>query len=128
VIDLGAAPGGWTQVAVEKTGSSTSRTSVLAIDRDSMHAVPGAHFILGDIEDDKTRVQIKEFFKMEPVDVVLSDMAPNFMGDQDVDHMGVAVLNAIALRVCFHNLKIGGTLLMKTLYGTNESRFFVSAL
>eukprot|EP01016_Furgasonia_blochmanni_P009040 TRINITY_DN1373_c0_g1_i1.p1 TRINITY_DN1373_c0_g1~~TRINITY_DN1373_c0_g1_i1.p1 ORF type:complete len:539 (+),score=132.83 TRINITY_DN1373_c0_g1_i1:83-1699(+) len=124
VIDLGAAPGGWTQVAVEKTGSLSSKTTVLAIDRDNMHPIPGAEFIQGDIEEEKTRVQIKEFFRMEPVDVVLSDMAPNFMGDQDVDHMGISVLNAVALRVCFHNLKIGGTLLMKSLYGTYENKFF----
>jgi 23S rRNA methylase len=55
-------------------------------------------------------------------------MAPNFSGDRDTDHMGIAVLNAIAFKVCSHCLRPGGTLLMKTLHGALEGEFFVRSL
>ncbi len=55
-------------------------------------------------------------------------MAPNFSGDKDTDHMGISVLNAIALKVCSHSLRTGGTLLMKTLHGALEGEFFVKIL
>lgn len=97
----------------------------------------GSHYIQGDLEDEVTRMKIKEYFNFDNVDVVplsltyfsnikvLSDMAPNFTGDQDTDHMGISVLNAIALRVCMHNLRAGGSLIMKTLNGAMEKNFFV---
>ena len=52
-------------------------------------------------------------------------MAPNFVGDRDTDHMNISVLNSVALRLSFNSLKTGGTLLMKTLNGALENRFFV---
>ena len=56
---------------------------------------------------------------------ILSDMAPNFSGDKDVDHMAISVLNALVLKIAMHNLKVGGSLLMKTLQGSAEKTFFV---
>ena len=56
---------------------------------------------------------------------IISDMAPNFVGDRDTDHMNISALNSVALKLSFNNLKTGGTLLMKTLNGALESRFFV---
>lgn len=55
----------------------------------------------------------------------MSDMAPNFEGDKDTDHMAISVLNALTLKVCFTNLRTGGTVIMKTLHGTMENNFFV---
>jgi len=55
-------------------------------------------------------------------------MAPNFVGDKDMDHMNITVLNAITLKVCFHSLRTGGSLLMKSLNGTMENKFFVITL
>lgn len=52
-------------------------------------------------------------------------MAPNFSGDKDVDHVGIAVLNKMTMKVCSHSLRTGGTLLMKSLNGTLENQFFV---
>lgn len=125
VIDLGSAPGSWTQVAVEYVKSPKDKPTVLAVDKILMPKVPGAHFLVGDVEEEDIRLEISEFFEMNPVDVILSDMAPNFSGDQDFDHMGIAVLNHIAFRMCFNNLKIGGSLVMKTLQGALEQNFFV---
>lgn len=124
VIDLGAAPGGWAQVAVDKVNSTKDNPSVVCLDRNPMAEVPGAYFIKGDIEDDINRMKLKEFFNYENVDVVMSDMAPNFEGDKDTDHMGISVLNALTLKVCFNNLRTGGTVIMKTLHGTMENAFF----
>jgi len=124
VLDLGCAPGGWTQIAVEKVNSTGSKPLVLSIDRDIMAQLPGSYFIQGDIEDEITRIKVKEFFNYENVDVVLSDMAPNFSGDRDMDHMEISVLNALTLKVCFHNLRTGGSLLMKSLNGAVEKSFF----
>ncbi|KAL4479469.1 hypothetical protein ABPG72_011791 [Tetrahymena utriculariae] len=124
VLELGSAPGGWTQVAVEFTKSSEKKPTVLAIDRDFMDPVQGAVFYQGDINDKKTQVYIPEFFKLEPVDVVISDMAPNFSGDLDQDHLLIQDLNNMTIDVCTKNLKIGGTVVMKTLNGTLEKDVF----
>lgn len=53
-------------------------------------------------------------------------MAPNFVGDKDIDHMNITVLNGITLKVCFHSLRTGGSVLMKSLNGTLENKFFVN--
>ncbi|KAL4442318.1 hypothetical protein ABPG74_005659 [Tetrahymena malaccensis] len=124
VLELGSAPGGWTQVAVEFTKSNEKKPTVLAIDRDFMDPVQGAVFYQGDINDKKTQVYIPEFFKLEPVDVVMSDMAPNFSGDLDMDHLLIQDLNNMTIDVCTKNLKIGGTVIMKTLNGTLEKDVF----
>lgn len=55
----------------------------------------------------------------------MSDMAPNFSGDKDTDHIEIAHLNSIAFKICTHSLRTGGTLLMKTLQGAMEPTFFV---
>ena len=53
-------------------------------------------------------------------------MSPNRMGDRDMDHMEMAVLNRLTLLVCSNSLKIGGSILMKTLHGSYENQFFVN--
>ena len=125
VIDLGSAPGSWTQVVVDYVKSSKDDPTVLAVDKVQMSPVPGSEFILGDVTNEETRLEIGEFFDMQLVDVILSDIAPNFEGDKDCDHMAIAMLNHMAFRLCFNNLKIGGTVLMKTLQGSFEGQFFV---
>ena len=125
VIDLGSAPGSWTQVAVDYVKSPKDAPNVLAVDKIDMSKVPGSKFILGDINDETVRLEISENFDMKPVDVILSDMAPNFDGDKDSDHMAIASLNMLVVRLCFNNLNIGGTMLMKTLQGTLEGNFYV---
>lgn len=128
VIDLGSSPGSWTQVAVNCVNSPIKAPIVLALDKEPMPKLPGACFLLGDINDENTRLEISEFFDLKSVDVILSDMAPNFEGDKDLDHMSISVLNHLAIRLCFNNLKIGGTVLMKTLQGSLEGDFFVRKL
>lgn len=74
------------------------------------------------------QMQYVQFFTFVSKKQVISDMAPNFEGDKDMDHMGIAILNGLTLKVCFHNLRPGGTLVMKTLTGTLENKFFVIRL
>ena len=125
VLDLGSAPGSWTQVCVEQVKSPQDKPTVLAVDRDTMIKVPGSKFLMGDITDENIRLEIGEFFQNEPIDVILSDMAHNFEGDRDTDHMNIASLNHLVIRMCFNNLKIGGAVLMKTLQGSLEGDFYV---
>ena len=125
-IDLGSSPGSWTQVAVNCVKSTKENPLVLAVDKTPMPKVPGAHFLIGDVTDEEIRLEISEFFDLNPVDVILSDMAPNFQGEKDIDHMEIAVLNHLVFRMCFNNLKIGGTVIMKTLQGSLEKNFFVN--
>ena len=128
VLDLGSSPGSWTQVCVEYVKSPHLSPLILAVDKATMLKVPGAKFLLGDINNEDIRLEIGEFFNNEPIDVILSDMAHNFEGDKDLDHMGIAVLNHLVVRMCFNNLKIGGTVLMKTFKGSLEGDFFVKII
>ena len=132
VLDLGSAPGGWTQVAVAevkgknlKNKNDPKAGKILAIDRDPMNEVEGADFLRGDVEEETTRLKIAQYFEMKPIDVILSDMAPNFMGDKDMDHMAISALNSLAFKISLNNLKIGGSVVMKTLQGTLENKFYV---
>ncbi|KRX04341.1 hypothetical protein PPERSA_03581 [Pseudocohnilembus persalinus] len=137
ILDLGAAPGGWTQVAVEysltkkqkqmllnKEEKNKFKSPILAIDRDSMNPVDGSFFYKGDLLDEKTRLFIPEYYDMQQLDIIMSDMAPNFSGDLDLDHHNITQLNNICLSISKQNLKPGGTLLMKTLQGHHEQECF----
>ena len=82
VIDLGAAPGGWTQVAKELIGD---KGQVIALDRLSMEVPPNVVFIQGDFTTDAVLDELTEALDARPVDVVMSDMAPNLSGQRSVD-------------------------------------------
>ena len=82
VVDLGASPGGWSQIAVEKVGGSGR---VLASDILAMDAIAGVDFVQGDFTDDAVFDAILEVLSARPVDLVISDMAPNMSGMKAVD-------------------------------------------
>ena len=125
---MGSSPDSWTQVCVEYVNSPHLSPLVLAVDKVTILKVRGAQFLLGDINNEEIRLEIGDFFNNEPIDVILSDMAHNFEGDKDLDHMENAVLNHLVVRMCFNNFKIGGTVLMKTLQGSLEGDFFVKII
>lgn len=110
VLDLGAAPGGWTQVAVELAGP---RGTVIATDILPMAEVPGARFLLGDCRDPALQAEVLALAGAAKVDLVLSDMAPNISGVRDVDEAGMVELADIALDLAEQVLKPGGALLIK---------------
>jgi len=114
VVDLGAAPGGWTQVAVERTRPAGL---VLAVDRLAMEPVPGAQVLHGDFDDPQLRARLGERLPPGRADVVLSDMAPNLTGMRDTDQARGAELVHLALAFAQQALAPRGALLVKVFHG-----------
>ena len=118
VVDLGAAPGGWLQVAAERVGPSGR---VVGVDRQRIDAVEDAgapvDTIRGDITAETTRDAIREAVGDEKADVVLSDMAPNMSGEYDLDHARSVHLARQALSVALAVLGPGGDFVAKVFDG-----------
>ncbi len=114
VIDLGAAPGGWSQYAAERVGT-TGR--VIACDILPMDPVPGVVFIEGDFTESAILETILATVGSEKVDVVISDMAPNISGVSVVDQSRSIYLVELALELSREVLKTGGSLLVKMFQG-----------
>ena len=120
VVDLGAAPGGWTQYAVDRVGS---KGRVFALDRLEMPPVPGAAFILGDFTEQEPLDELLARLEGRPVDLVLSDMAPNISGVKAVDQPAAMYLAELALDFAGRVLSPGGSLLVKTFQGEGFDAF-----
>ncbi len=114
VVDLGAAPGGWTQVAVQAVGPSGR---VVAVDLREMAQVPSAIAIHGDFSEPGTLDMVEEALDGQPVDLVLSDMAPNMSGIASVDQARAIGLAELALEFAVNHLKPHGSFLVKTFHG-----------
>lgn len=115
VVDLGAAPGGWSQVAAAKVGA---RGRVIAIDLLDMAPVAGVEFIRADLAAAAGWEQVEAALQNSKADLVLSDMAPNFSGVTAVDqakHYGLAEL---ALEFAMHCLQPHGTFVVKVFQGS----------
>lgn len=114
VADLGAAPGGWTQIAAQMVGQ---HGIVVAMDILEMEPIPGAEFLQGDFREDVVLEQLLELVGGEPLDLVLSDMAPNMSGMSAVDIPKAMFLVDLAHDFARQTLKPGGDLLMKVFQG-----------
>lgn len=121
VVDLGAAPGGWCQVAVAITGSTPDNPLVVGIDYLEMNPVPGAVILKKDFLDDDAPEQLMAVFDGELADVVLSDMAAPTTGHRKTDHLRTMHLVEIALEFAIQSLKPGGHFLSKTFQGGTEN-------
>ena len=117
VLDLGAAPGGWSQLAVRKVGN---KGAVVAIDILDMEPIPGVEFALLDFLDPSAPERLKAMLG-GPADVVLSDMATNATGHRRTDHLKIMALVEAAAEFAAAVLKPGGTFLAKVLQGGTES-------
>ncbi|WP_026069264.1 23S rRNA (uridine(2552)-2'-O)-methyltransferase RlmE [Legionella tunisiensis] len=115
VVDLGAAPGGWTQYVTEKLDG---HGTIIALDLLSMDALPGVNFIQGDFREDAVLQQLMDLVPERGVDLLLSDMAPNMSGSAAVDIPCAMYLAELAFDFGNKMLKPGGTLLMKIFHGT----------
>jgi len=122
VIDLGAAPGGWSQVAVQRVGP-TGR--VVAIDVLPIEPVAGVNFAKIDFLDQGAPGKLKEMLG-GPVDVVLSDMAANATGHAQTDHLKIMALVEAAADFAREVLAPGGTFLAKVLQGGTETGLLAS--
>ena len=114
VVDLGAAPGGWSQVAAEAVGATGH---VVAVDLLEMAQVPGVTVIRGDFREQATLEAIEEALEGHAVDLVLSDMAPNLSGIATVDQARSIELVELALEFASKHLKPHGNFLVKTFQG-----------
>ena len=119
VIDLGAAPGGWCQVAAVRTKSNAESPHVVGIDYLEMDAVPGADVLLMDFLDEDAPAKLTEALGGDP-DIVLSDMAAPTTGHRRTDHIRTMHLCEVAADFAMSVLRPGGHFLAKTFQGGTE--------
>ena len=120
VIDLGAAPGGWCQVAAARVRSPDDKPTVVGIDYLDMDPVPGAAVLKMDFLDDAAPAKLMEALGGEP-DVVLSDMAAPTTGHRRTDHIRTMHLCEVAADFAISVLKPGGHFLAKAFQGGTEN-------
>jgi 23S rRNA (uridine2552-2'-O)-methyltransferase len=119
VADLGAAPGGWSQIAAQRTAAAQGKGQVVAIDLLDMPAISGVQFIHLDFLDPAAPDRLKALLG-GPADVVLSDMAANATGHRKTDHLKIMALAETAAAFAREVLRPGGAFLCKVLQGGTE--------
>jgi 23S rRNA (uridine2552-2'-O)-methyltransferase len=119
VVDLGAAPGGWSQVAARRVGADEGRGRVVAIDPLPMEPIAGVDFAQLDFLDPAAPERLRDMLG-GPADVVLSDMAANATGHRRTDHLKIMALAEAAADFARAVLKPGGAFLAKVLQGGTE--------
>ncbi|MEE9563527.1 MAG: RlmE family RNA methyltransferase [Nitrosopumilaceae archaeon] len=123
VIDLGCAPGGWTQVAVQIAGN---QGKVIGVDTSYVEDIPGAELLRGNIEDESIVDEIYEYFERK-VNAVICDISPNVTGNWSVDHAKQISLNYSCAKIMDQVLAYKGNALFKVFDGefSNEFRDFL---
>ena len=114
VVDLGAAPGGWSQYAIDRVGSEGQ---VYALDKLAMVPIRGVNFIQGDFTCESVLAELQTAMQATQADIIMSDMAPEFTGVKQVDKLRALHLAELAFAFCEDVLKPRGTLLIKFFHG-----------
>jgi 23S rRNA (uridine2552-2'-O)-methyltransferase len=120
VLDLGAAPGGWSQVAARRVGAAEGRGRVVAVDLLPMDPIPGVAFAQLDFLDPAAPQAIRAMLG-GPADVLLSDMAANATGHRRTDHLKIMALAEAAADFAREVIRPGGAFLAKVLQGGTEA-------
>jgi 23S rRNA (uridine2552-2'-O)-methyltransferase len=120
VVDLGAAPGGWSQVAASKVGRTGK---VIALDLLPLDPLAGVDFIQGDIRELAVLEQLEESLQGKPVGLVISDMAPNISGVASADQARAMHLAELAMEFALEHLKPDGNFLVKVFQGAGFEDF-----
>jgi len=120
VVDLGAAPGGWSQYAAEKIGKSGR---IIALDILPVEPMAGVTIIQGDFREEAVLGQLLTSLDGKPVDVVLSDMAPNITGTRVVDQPRAMYLAELALDTARQVLRPGGAFVVKLFMGAGFDEY-----
>ncbi|HQR09977.1 MAG TPA: RlmE family RNA methyltransferase [Casimicrobiaceae bacterium] len=120
VVELGASPGSWSQVLRERVGPSGR---IVAIDLLPMDGIAGVAFIQGDFREDEGLAALKIALGESPVDLVVSDMAPNLSGIDAADQARSVHLGELALEFAVGHLRPGGDLLVKVFQGAGLAEF-----
>ena len=123
VVDLGAAPGGWSQVVSQRVGSDGL---VIAVDLLEMSELPAVKVIRGDFGEQKTLDAIETELTNQAVDLVISDMAPNISGVKSLDQARWLNLAELALDFAQNYLRRDGSLVIKCCEGEGSQTFFES--
>lgn len=126
VVDLGSTPGAWSQYIRRKFAAGGAAVGelngrIVALDILEMEPIEGVHFIQGDFREDEVLAQLNEAVNNEPVDVVVSDMAPNLTGVTVTDTARVAHLVELAVEFALQHLKPEGALVTKVFNGSGYS-------
>jgi len=119
VLDLGAAPGGWTQVVAQRIRSNPENPSIIAVDILPMPPIAGALILQLDFMDENAPRKIREHI-LHGVDIVLSDMAPNTTGHAATDHIRIMAILEAAYPFACEVLKRGGVFVAKVFQGGAE--------
>ena len=120
VIDLGSAPGGWSQVAAAAVAPAGR---VIAVDRLEMAPVAGVIFVHGDFHDPATLGEVDRLLEAGQVDLVLSDLSPNISGIPSVDQARSVALAELARDLALNYLKPQGNFLVKAFQGSGLDEF-----
>lgn len=124
IVDLGAAPGSWSQYARNKISGANGRVdgTIIALDMLPMEPIADVHFIQGDFREEHLLKQLAELLQGRKVDLVLSDMAPNLSGVAVADAARVEHLIDLAVEFSQYHLKPSGALLVKCFNGTGYTQ------
>jgi len=120
VVDLGAAPGGWSQIAATSTGSTDANPLVVAIDYLDMDDIPGVAFLKKDFTDDDAPAALVAAMGGRKADLVLSDMAAPTTGHRATDHLRIVALVELAAHFAVEVLAPGGAFVAKVFQGGTE--------
>lgn len=123
VVDLGCAPGAWSQYLRRKLAPQGAATgaldgAIIALDLLPMEPIDNVQFILGDFREDAVLAQLEDAVKGRPVDLVVSDMAPNLSGNSTTDGARISHLIELAVDFSTHHLKPDGALVVKLFHGS----------
>ncbi len=121
VVDLGAAPGGWSQVAAARVHSAEGRGRVVGIDLLDIDPLPGVEFTVMDFLDEDAPARLTAMLG-GPADVVMSDMAANTTGHKKTDHLKIVALAELAVEFARDILAPGGAFVAKVLQGGTEGQ------
>ena len=121
VLDLGAAPGGWSQVAAKKVGVAAGRGKIVGIDLLPIDPLAGVQFEVMDFLDPEAPERLKTLMG-GPADLMLSDMAANTTGHKQTDHIRIVAIAELAIDFACEVLAPGGTFLAKVFQGGTETQ------
>lgn len=127
VVDLGSAPGAWSQYVRRRLspgGAAVGQLAgtIIALDILPMEPIEGVVFLQGDFRDDEVLVRLQQAVQGRPVDLVVSDMAPNLSGVESVDAVRIAHLVELAVDFAVHHLKPDGALVVKLFHGSGYTQ------
>ena len=127
VVDLGSSPGAWSQYVRRRLspgGAAVGQLAgtIIALDILPMEPIEGVVFLQGDFRDDEVLARLQQAVQGRPVDLVVSDMAPNLSGVESVDAVRIAHLVELAVDFAVHHLKPDGALVVKLFHGSGYAQ------